>query len=96
MEKGRTSCASSDPFCAVLEYVESFPWRNHSGDTSVASLPLNDVREVKRAAGRGGNVDVETRGFRHSEGEARGIPGGGHTRQYQPREGLFKVILYEL
>ena len=77
MEKGRTSCASSDPFCAVLEYVESFPWRSHSGDSSVASLPLNDVREVKCAAGRGGNVDAGAQSLRNSEGEARGIPHAG-------------------
>ncbi len=45
----------------------SLPCWNQPWDSSVASLPLNDVREGKCDAGCSGNGDAETQSFRHSE-----------------------------
>ena len=65
----------------------SLPWRNHMRDSSVAVLPLNDVRSGECGAGCGGGrwrgargiVDAGTYGIRHSEAAGRGIPYGGRS-----------------
>ena len=65
-------------------------------DSSVASLPLNDVREVKCAAGAAVTWTWRPEVSVIQRAKPVESPTQGHTRQYQPREGLFKVILYEL
>ena len=68
----------------------SLPRQSHSGDSSVALLPLNDVQELRCAAGGVDNVDAETQILRHSEAAGRGIPhGGAHAQQWTWEGRLF-------
>ena len=65
----------------------SLPWWNQPGDSSVASLPLNDVQEGGAQQGACVTVDAGTQSFRHSEAAGRGIPHGGAHAQQWTREG---------
>ena len=65
---------------SVISAPLSLPRRNQPGDSSVAALPLNDVRESECAAGCGRIVDAEAHHLRHSEAAGRGIPYGGAER----------------
>ena len=55
----------------------SLPSATNGGILRSLTLPLNDVQELRCAAGRGDNVDAQTRGYRHSEAAGRGIPLSG-------------------
>ena len=84
---------------SVTEESASFPWQNQPGDSSVALLPLNDVRGVSAAQGCGGNVDAKggrgrwiwakrtRKGHAHRRHPREaGIPrSGAHARQWMRR-----------
>ena len=65
---------------AKFENRRCYPGRTIWGILRLLAQALNDVQELRCAAGGCGNVDAETHHFRHSEGEARGIPRSGAER----------------